>query len=90
MNAHEAMILGQRRALAAARLDFRSFELSLALEVALEHQDAAERWANGERLFDAAVFEWPDEEPASESEVPRILLDERTREPRSSDLDRKD
>jgi Fe-S-cluster containining protein len=76
LNAHEAMILGQRRALAAAKLDFRSFELSLALKVALEHEDAAERWANGERLFDAAVFRWPDEEPAPESEVPRILLGE--------------
>lgn len=79
MSAHEAMILGQRRALAAARLDFRSFELSLALEVALEHEDAAERWANGERLFDAAVFEWPDAEPANESEVPRLLLGDRVR-----------
>lgn len=74
MNAHEAMILGQRKALAAAKLDFRSFELSLALEVAFEHEDAAERWANGERIFDAAVFKWPDEEPADESEVPKILL----------------
>jgi Fe-S-cluster containining protein len=76
MNAHEAMILGQRKALAAAKLDFRSFELSLALEVAFEHEDAAERWANGERVFDAAVFAWPDEEPADESEVPKILLGE--------------
>jgi Fe-S-cluster containining protein len=76
MDAHEAMILGQRKALAAAKLDARSFELSLALEVALEHDDAAERWANGERLFDAAVFEWPDEEPGIESDVPRILLGE--------------
>jgi len=74
MNAHEAMIVGQRRALAAAKLDCRSFELSLALEVAFEHEDAAERWASGERLFDAAVFQWPDEEPAVESELPRILL----------------
>jgi Fe-S-cluster containining protein len=76
MNAYEAMILGQRKALAAAKLDFRSFELSLALEVAFEHEDAAERWANGERLFDAAVFEWPDEEPPPESELPGLLLDE--------------
>jgi Fe-S-cluster containining protein len=76
MNAHEAMILGQRRALTAAKLDSRSFELSLALEVALEHEDAAERWAAGERLFDAAVFTWPDEEPAPESDLPRILLGE--------------
>ncbi len=76
MNASEAMILGQRRALGAARLDLRCFELSLALEVALEHEDAAERWANGERLFDAAVFEWPDEEPAPGSDVPAILLGE--------------
>lgn len=76
MNAYEAMILGQRRALARAKLDLRHFELSLALEVALENDDAAERWANGERLFDAAVFEWPDAEPPQESEVPRMLLDE--------------
>ena len=78
INAYEAMMLGQRRALAAAKLDLRSFELSLALEVALEHQDAAERWANGERLFDAAVFQWPDEEPPRESEVPKILLGDST------------
>jgi len=76
MSAHEAMILGQRKALAAEKLDFRSFELSLALEVAFEHEDAAERWANGERVFDAAFFAWPDEEPAEESEVPKILLGE--------------
>jgi hypothetical protein len=74
MNAYEAMILGQRRALAGAKLDLRSFELSLALEVALEVEDAAERWANGERVFDAAVFTWPDAEPAPESDVTRILL----------------
>jgi Fe-S-cluster containining protein len=76
MNAHEAMSLGQRKALAAAKLDHRSFELSLALEVAFEHEDAAERWANGERLFDAAAHTWPDEEPGEESEVPRMLLGE--------------
>jgi len=89
MNAYEAMILGQRRALAAAGLDFRSFELSLALEVALAHEDAAERWANGERLFDAAVFEWPDEQPAQESEVPRILLGDRTAPDESPPPERK-
>ena len=76
MNAHEAMILGQRKALAAAKLDNRSFDLSLALEVAFEHENAAERWANGERVFDAAVFAWPDEEPPDESAVPKILLSE--------------
>jgi len=76
MNAHEAMVLGQRKALVAAKLDARSFELSLALEVAFEREDAAERWANGERVFDAAVFAWPDEEPAYESELPKILLGE--------------
>jgi len=76
MNAYEAMMLGQRRALAGARLDLRSFELSLALEVALEVEDAAERWARGERVFDAAVFEWPDAEQAPESDVARILLDD--------------
>lgn len=76
MHASEAMILGQRKALAAAKLDYRSFELSLALEVAFEHEDAAERWVNGEPIFDAAVFAWPDEEPPLESEVPKLLLGE--------------
>lgn len=75
MNAYEAMMLGQRRAFAGAKLDLRSFELSLALEVALEVEDAAERWARGERVFDAAVFEWPDAEQAPESDVAGILLD---------------
>jgi Fe-S-cluster containining protein len=79
MNAYEAMILGQRRALAAAKVDLRSFELSLALEVALEVEDASERWAKGERLFDAAVFEWPDAEPAPESDVAGILLGDAAR-----------
>jgi Fe-S-cluster containining protein len=74
LNAYDAMILGQRRALAGAKLDLRSFELSLALLVALEVEDAAERWANGDRVFDAAVFAWPDAEPAPESDLPRILL----------------
>lgn len=74
INAHEAMMLGQRRALAAVKLDNRSFELSLALQVALEQEDAAERWARGERLFEAAVFDWPDAVPAPESDLPRILL----------------
>lgn len=74
MDARDAMILGQRKALAAAKLDNRSFDLSLALEVAFEHDDAAERWANGERLFDAAVHAWPDEEFAEESEVTKMLL----------------
>jgi Fe-S-cluster containining protein len=77
IDAHDAMILGQRRALAAEKLDFRTFDLSLALSVALAHEDAAERWARGERLFDAAVFSWPDEEPPVESELPRILLGEK-------------
>jgi Fe-S-cluster containining protein len=61
MDAHEAMILGQKQALTAGNLDCRDFELSLALEVALTHADAAERWARGERLFDAAAFTWPDD-----------------------------
>ena len=77
MAAHDAMILGQRRALAAEKVDFRSFELSLALSVALAHEDAAERWARGERLFDAAVFSWPDEAPPVESELPSVLLGEK-------------
>jgi Fe-S-cluster containining protein len=74
LDAHDAMILGQRRALAAEKLDFRSFELSLALSVALAQEDAAERWARGERLFDAAVFSWLDEAPPIESALPRVLL----------------
>jgi Fe-S-cluster containining protein len=60
IDGHEAMISGQENALVAAGLDARSFELSLALEVALTHEDAAERWARGERLFDDADFFWPD------------------------------
>jgi len=74
MNGHEAMILGQKRALAAAGLDARAFDLTLGLDVALAHDDAAERWARGERLFDAAVFTWSDEQRPAESELPRILL----------------
>ena len=82
MHGHEAMLLGQRRALIAAKLDARSFELSLALEVALTVEDAAERWANGERIFDAAVFTWPDETPLRDSELPGILLGAITNEAR--------
>jgi Fe-S-cluster containining protein len=78
MDAHEAMILGQKRALTAAGVDSRAFELSLALEVALDHDDAAERWARGERLFDAAVFSWPDEDPPEETALPQILLGDDT------------
>jgi Fe-S-cluster containining protein len=74
MDAHEAMILGQRKALGGAGLDARVFELSLALEVALGNTDAAERWARGERVFDAAAFRWPDEDPEQESELPEVLL----------------
>jgi Fe-S-cluster containining protein len=77
MEGHEAMILGQRRALVAEKLDVRSFDLSQALSVALSNEDAEERWARGERLFDAAVFEWPDEGAGVESELPRILLGEK-------------
>ncbi|HEX7669277.1 MAG TPA: hypothetical protein VF395_06840, partial [Polyangiaceae bacterium] len=58
IDGHEAMISGQENALIAAGLDARSFELSLALEVALTHEDAAQRWARGERPFDAANFFW--------------------------------
>jgi Fe-S-cluster containining protein len=74
IDAHEAMILGQKKALAAAKLDHRHFELTLALEVALEVDDAAERWARGERLFDAAVHTWSDEDPGTESDLPRLLV----------------
>jgi Fe-S-cluster containining protein len=62
MDAAEVMILGQKDAVGAAQLDERHFELSLALEVALTHEDAAERWARGERIFDAAAFTWPDDD----------------------------
>ncbi|HEX3595084.1 MAG TPA: YkgJ family cysteine cluster protein, partial [Polyangiaceae bacterium] len=61
LDAHEAMILGQKDALDGANVDSRHFELSLALDVALTQEDAAQRWARGERIFDAAVFTWPDE-----------------------------
>jgi Fe-S-cluster containining protein len=74
MDAHEAMILGQKKALVAAGVDSRAFELSLALAVAFAHEDAAERWAEGDRLFDGAAFTWPDEGPPAVSELPRILL----------------
>ncbi|HVU02518.1 MAG TPA: YkgJ family cysteine cluster protein [Polyangiaceae bacterium] len=59
LDAHEAMIRGQKEALAGAGLDARAFDLSLALAVALEEEDAAERWANGEPVFDGAVFHPP-------------------------------
>jgi len=38
-----------------ARLDARSFELASAVSVALNEPEAAERWARGERVFDAAL-----------------------------------
>ena len=38
-----------------AKLDPRSFEITNAVAVALNEPDAAERWAHGEALFDAAV-----------------------------------
>ncbi|WP_437995661.1 YkgJ family cysteine cluster protein [Sorangium sp. So ce185] len=49
-----AVTMGQQRGLVAAGIDARSFELVSALRVALEQPNAAERWAKGERLFDAA------------------------------------
>ncbi|HEX4339169.1 MAG TPA: YkgJ family cysteine cluster protein [Polyangiaceae bacterium] len=61
LDAHEAMIVAQKDAVDAAGVDARPFELSLALDVALSHDDAAERWARGERIFDAAVFTWDDD-----------------------------
>lgn len=42
-------------ACAEARLDARSFELTNAVAVALNEPNAAERWARGEPVFDAAV-----------------------------------
>jgi Fe-S-cluster containining protein len=38
-------------------LDARSLELASALEIALGARDAGERWARGERVFDAAAFQ---------------------------------
>lgn len=42
-------------ACAEAKLDARSFELTNAVAVALNEPDAAERWARGDAVFDAAV-----------------------------------
>jgi Fe-S-cluster containining protein len=42
-------------ACAEANLDARSFELTNAVAIALNEPNAAERWASGEPVFDAAV-----------------------------------
>jgi hypothetical protein len=70
---HETLIWGQKRALAEERLDPRTFDLALALGVALTEPGAAARWAQGERVFDAAEHTWPDEEPVSDAAVLRRL-----------------
>jgi Fe-S-cluster containining protein len=69
----EATILGQKKAIAEARLDHRTFDLTLALDVALNVPDADVRWARGERLFDAAAFSWPDEEPSADDAALRRM-----------------
>jgi Fe-S-cluster containining protein len=43
-------------ACAEAKLDPRSFELTSAVSVALDEPQAAERWARGELVFEAAVI----------------------------------
>ncbi len=52
---HSAVSAGLRLALRQAGLDARVFELASALDVALSHGRAAERWAGGEKLFGQAV-----------------------------------
>ncbi len=53
--AHSAVSAGLRLALSEAGLDARVLELNRALEVALWHRGASERWARGEKLFGQAV-----------------------------------
>jgi hypothetical protein len=66
---HEALIWGQKKALAEERLDHRTFDLALALT----EPEAAARWSRGERLFDAAEYVWPDEDAVSDAAVLRSL-----------------
>lgn len=47
----EGFEIGLTRALKSAGLDANIYELSSALAVALETPDAAQRWANGEKVF---------------------------------------
>jgi Fe-S-cluster containining protein len=53
--AHSAVSAGLRLALKEVGLDGRVLELSNALDVALSHRGAAERWARGEKLFGQAI-----------------------------------
>jgi len=69
----EAAIFGQKKALAESHLDHRSFELTLALDVALNAPDAAIRWARGERVFDAAWHQWPDQQASPDDAALRRL-----------------
>ena len=52
---HSAVSAGLRLALKQAGLDGRVLELSSALDVALSHGGAPERWARGEKLFGQAI-----------------------------------
>ncbi|HEX4336912.1 MAG TPA: YkgJ family cysteine cluster protein [Polyangiaceae bacterium] len=73
MGVFEGVVFGQKKALAAAHLDYRSFDLVLALDVALNTPDAALCWAQGERVFDAATHEWPDQQASPDDAVLRRL-----------------
>jgi Fe-S-cluster containining protein len=53
--AHSAVSAGLRLALGQTGLDGRVLELSSALDVALSHRGAADRWARGEKLFGQAM-----------------------------------
>jgi Fe-S-cluster containining protein len=73
VNIHDALIEGQKKALAEEGLDHGTFDLALALGVALSEPGAADRWARGERLFDAAAYVWPDEDVVPDGAVLRSL-----------------
>jgi Fe-S-cluster containining protein len=52
---HSAVSAGLRLALKQAGLDARVLELANALDVAMSHRSAQERWARGEMLFGQAI-----------------------------------
>jgi Fe-S-cluster containining protein len=52
---HSAVSAGLRLALKQAGLDARVLELTNALDVAMSHRSAQERWAHGEKLFGQAI-----------------------------------
>ena len=59
-NEHEQTVaqgieIGLTRAMKSAGLDADIYELNRALATALESHNAAERWANGEKVFDAPL-----------------------------------